>query len=120
MALSFIKRAFKLAEQYPKISGTGFTTFFFTSCIVHSASIKPVLFNRAIDSTLRSGTKPKQLKGPVKVEWPEVVKSIRDLIESTTDTFGVVVGPSGTGKTYATRAACREGDPSWILYHEIF
>ena len=53
----------------------------------------------------------------MKVERPEVV---RDLIESTTDTFGVVIGPSGTGKTYATRAACREGNPSWILYHEIY
>ena len=81
---------------------------------------RPISINRAIDSALKSGTKPKQLMCDFAIDRSEEIERIKSLFiaEPTSPNFGVVLGPSGTGKTYASRAACNER-PDYILYHEI-
>lgn len=46
-------------------------------------------------------------------------QKIRNLIETDDALFGVIVGPTGTGKTHLTRLACCEPHTPGILYHEI-
>ncbi len=85
---------------------------------VYSTQIKPVRFRRAIESTLQAGSKPELIPCFTPIDRPEVIIAVKNLLRES-GKFGVVIAPSGTGKSYATRVVCNE-DPSWILYHEIY
>ena len=88
---------------------------------VYSGIVRPMRFNRAIDKTLQRGSKPEQLPTTFVIERPKEIESVTRLLNTPVHTprFGVVLGPSGTGKSFVTRAACY-ANPSWILYHELF
>ena len=74
---------------------------------------------------LETGTNPLETKRKFdcKIERPDVVKSIRGLFESDADggKIGIVLGPTGSGKTQATMEACsKPQSPNYILYKEIY
>ena len=79
-------------------------------------------FNWAIDAILKVGTSPEIAHFISPVDRSETIAKIEGLLHnhsSCDGLFGVILGPSGTGKTYATRVACNR-DPSFILYYEIY
>ena len=86
---------------------------------VYVTWIKPVKFNWAIDATLKAGSKPEIGHFINCVDRSKTIAKIEGLLHSCDGLFGVILGPCGTGKTYATRVACNR-DPSFILYCEIY
>ena len=79
-------------------------------------------FNWAIHATLKAGTRPEIAHFISPVDRSETVAKIEGLLHNRSSCdglFGVILGPSGTGKTYATRVACN-ADSSFILYCEIY
>ena len=70
----------------------------------------------AIDAMLESGTRPTVLTSHVNINRPEIELIKRFIYQNQTNLFGVVLGPSGAGKTYLTRLACND---SGVLYYEI-
>ena len=79
-------------------------------------------FNWAIDATLKAGTRPEIAHFISPVDRSETIAKIEGLLHNRSSCdglFGVILGPSGTGKTYAMRVACN-ADSSFILYCEIY
>jgi len=75
-----------------------------------------------IDANLKYGTRPDPHSSQGRwVYSSSSVHSIERLLtqlEAENGKFGIIMGPTGTGKTQATIAACNT-KPEWILYHEI-
>ena len=75
---------------------------------------------RAIDNMMENGTKPREsVESPV--ERNDIVERIKNkfiLGQGTEKAFGVILGPTGTGKTYVIREAHRQ-NPKGSLYFEI-
>jgi hypothetical protein len=73
-----------------------------------------------IDAMLEKGSTPEHHEQEVSIDRLDEVKLIKEyfIMEEDVNMFGVVLGPSGTGKTYLTRLACRLY-PSGVIYHEI-
>ncbi len=54
------------------------------------------------------------------IQRPEEQENIRQLISREDPTqFGIILGPSGTGKTYLTRQVCRDSPSFGVVYYEI-
>ncbi len=58
------------------------------------------------------------------VEREDVLAAIKELVfkngvQDHNGQFGIILGPSGTGKTYLTRLACCDESASGVVYFEI-
>ena len=82
--------------------------------------------NQGIGKRLKAGSNPKESRRSLKysVNRSDVVKSIQKLLfESDPDNgrIGVIVGPTGSGKTCAVIEACSvTPGPNYTLYQEIY
>ena len=54
----------------------------------------------------------------VNIDRSDLVASLKDIMHSDNEKFGLVIGPSGSGKSHAIRAACNIVHSS-ILYCEV-
>jgi hypothetical protein len=74
-----------------------------------------------IDATLEAGSPSVHLPREVSIYRPHEVELIKSrfMMKKKVYTFGVVLGPSGTGRTYVTRLACSLY-PSGVIYYEIY
>jgi hypothetical protein len=85
--------------------------------------VRGVFFSKEgkIDVTLALGTRPSLLPSFVEVNRSDKVGLLRErfILQNQTNSFGVVHGPSGTGKTYLTRLACNQDPMAGVLYYEI-
>lgn len=73
-----------------------------------------------IDARLEGGVPSVHVARNIPMERPNELKLIKEafIMKEEVDLFGVVLGPSGTGKTYLTRLVCNLY-PSGVLYYEI-
>ena len=74
-----------------------------------------------IDDRLDNGLPSVRLNRSMTVDRPDELRIINErfIKKSDVNMFGVILGPSGTGKTYLTRLASSLW-PSGVLYYEIF
>lgn len=89
------------------------------------ASYRSRFKDDSIYDALVNGT-DKEIQPDIVVQSKEVVikrkeqqQKIRNVIDADDALFGVVIGPTGTGKTHLTRLACCEPHTPGVLYHEI-
>ena len=109
------------ARSHPRIFGSVLTSIG-VSAIYSVQMVRDRHINDKIDSQLISGTRPR-FRGPcvTLIDRSDVVNCIYKLLiepDPVDETFGIITGPTGTGKTQSTIAACNV-KPEWILYHEI-
>ena len=73
-----------------------------------------------IDAQLESGSSPRYKPMKVSIERPRELSIIREMfiMKESLSVFGVILGPSGTGKSYLTELACNMW-PKGVLYHHI-
>lgn len=134
MTVNFLRRAVPYLKQSTSIIGIGVhrglkivfkypvVTCSLLSLPLVNYSIKKRRQKRlvsSIDAVLETGSMPPLLKSDFLINRPQVMKSLKNLITSNQPKFGIVLGPSGTGKTYLTRDVCNQ-DPCGVLYHEIY
>ena len=79
---------------------------------------------KPIDDVLEAGTKPTVFTPPwSNIDRSAIVDLIRDpfvaVPKGKSRDFGVVLGPTGTGKSDATRKACNGKQTAGVLYCEI-
>ena len=114
-------RLLSAAKENPTIATAVVIATVTVAGAVYVTWIKPIRFNRAIEAALKAGTRPEITECKYAIERPKVVDEIMTLLKGgdVGGAFGVILGPSGTGKTHATRVACNV-DPSYIIYCEIY
>ena len=78
-------------------------------------------FNKAtlIDKKLNSELPLSHQLRNISIDRPHELASITKtfILEETLTQFGVILGPSGTGKTYLTRLACSMASKGVVYYH---
>ena len=111
----------KLVRQYPRSIGIPLALFTADRYLRYRAyRLKTV----PIDNIMKEGTKPplppEVSKSTIYIDRSEIVGSIMDKFISSqaTGDFGIVLGPTGTRKTYVAREACNT-KPAGVLYCEV-
>ena len=114
----YLLRIFRMFQKYPKASfltaGVVCLPFVHLGLTFRAKRIR----NAPIDSTLKAGT-PLFNKFQDYMDRSTLIESItKKFIHSNmTESFGIILGPTGTGKTYVTQKAC-EGKRG-VIYLEV-
>ena len=119
--LGRLRSVFNFMKDHGVMATMLVTTFTTGAGASYYAWIKPWFFINSIDSTLKKGTKPHVNQLEHTIDRPNEYKKIKELLKSSHDTmcqWGIILGPTGTGKTHLVRQVIKD-DPSYILYHAI-
>ena len=71
-----------------------------------------------IRAHLVNGTKPQIPSDVNEIPRPYEEDVINEMIHSHVRCYGIILGPTGTGKSYLTAKVCRD-NPSGVIYHHV-
>ena len=122
-----------LRRLFTKI-GVGAGAFLIGTSVVAIGGIAMVLFtlytaetmrNKPIDEMFESEEKPMKMpRYKNEIDCDRIVEKIKDrfiehhVVKNNNSLFGIILGPAGTGKSYATQIACSKY-PKGVIYTEI-
>ena len=116
------KAVLTFASTHPKIFGSVVGTVGISAIYSIQKPMGSRLTRGQIDDNFMSGSRPNPHSSQGRFVYnSSSVHSIKKLLtelEPENGKFGIIMGPTGTGKTQATIVACND-KPEWILYHEI-
>ena len=114
-------RALTITTKYPKSSRAAAAVLSIPFVHYGLISLSRRRLETPILKKIEEGTKPELLPTFITIDRPSLEDDLNVLLhpDKEDDKFGVVIGPSGTGKTAMLRKVCRRR-PEGVLYYEVF